>query len=117
MLFIHGMWHADWCWEGFIKYFRKMEFKAHPMNLRRHGVQHAGPARLWRAFLGTYVKDVERAASSFKRPPILVGHSLGCLLIEITMARIRPPAIVLLAPTRHEIFARSVDRFRIAHPK
>jgi alpha-beta hydrolase superfamily lysophospholipase len=116
MEFIHGMWHAGWCWTKYVTFFRSMGFNAHALNLRRHGVQHAGRARLWRPLLGTYVKDVNRAAAKFKRPPILVGHSLGCLLIEITMARIRPPAIVLLAPTRHDIFNRSVKRFRAAHP-
>lgn len=116
MEFIHGMWHGAWCWTDYVRFFRKKGFNAQALNLRSHGAQLDRTARLWRPLLGTYVKDVERAASKFSRPPILVGHSLGCLLIEITMTRIRPPAIVLLAPTRHEIFDRSVARFRKAHP-
>lgn len=118
MQFVHGMWHGGWCWNGYRKFFRDKGFHAQAMNLRCHGAEHAGSAaRLLRPFLGTYVKDVERAAAKFQRAPILVGHSLGCLLIEITMARIRPPAIVLLAPTRHDIFKRSVERFREKHPE
>lgn len=116
ILFIHGMWHASWCWDLFLEVFRAPRFEAVAMDLRDHGKGRSGPARLWRLVLGTYVNDVLREIDKLRQKPILVGHSLGCLLAEIVMAQARPPAIVLLAPTRHEIFARSVDRFRAAHP-
>lgn len=120
LLFVHGMWHAGWCWERYVRLFRQAGFNAHALNLRYHGLHYAGrrrSARLWRPLLGTYVKDLKREAARFETPPILVGHSLGCYLIEIAMADIRPPAVVLLAPTRPDIFARSVNRFRKDHPR
>jgi len=52
----------------------------------------------------------------YETTPILVGHSLGCLLIEIVLAEVPPPAAVLLAPTRHDIFRRSVWEFFKKHP-
>src|SRR5687768_3125210 len=103
-LFVHGMWHGEWCGDHFVKFFWRAGFNAHAFNLTSHGKEYAGPDRLWwPLFLGTYIKDLREKVSSFPRTPILVGHSLGCLLIEITMALLRPPAVVLLAPTRADI--------------
>jgi len=62
------------------------------------------------------VDDLKRGIAKYETTPILVGHSLGCLLIEIVLAEVRPPAVVLLAPTRHDIFRRSVGRFHCKHP-
>jgi alpha-beta hydrolase superfamily lysophospholipase len=117
MLFVRGVWHGAWCGAAFVEFFSWEGFNAQARDLCCHGLKHAGPARLWCPVLGTYAKDVLREAGGFNTPPILIGDSLGCLLIEIAMAHIRPPAIVLLAPTRHDIFARSVQRFRSAHPR
>jgi hypothetical protein len=116
LLFVHGMWHGDWCWEPFVARFRNAGFNARAFNLSFHGGPHAGTRRrLWRATLRTYLDDLRREARKFPTPPILVGHSLGCHLIEVLMAEIRPPAVILLAPTRPAIFTRSVGRFLKEH--
>lgn len=121
VLFVHGMWHADWCWELFLAWFRAAGFDPRAMNLRQHNCRQRGkPRRLNGWSLQDYVNDLKRAIAEFEAlsgtTPILVGHSLGCLLIEIVLADVRPPAVILLAPTRHDIFRRSVWRFFQKHP-
>ncbi|MGE3310349.1 MAG: alpha/beta hydrolase [Limisphaerales bacterium] len=117
ILFVHGMWHAAWCWdEHFFGYFEKRGFSPHAVNLRGHGGRLSGPRSLRWTSLTDYVDDLCDAVAHFENTPILVGHSLGCLLVEICLERIRPPAAVLLAPTRHSIFRESTVGFLQRHP-
>jgi alpha-beta hydrolase superfamily lysophospholipase len=117
ILFVHGMWHAAWCWnEHFFGYFERRGLSAHALNLRGHGGRLSGPRSLRWTSLSDYVHDLCDAVSLFRNKPVLVGHSLGCLLVEICLERIRPPAAVLLAPTRHAIFRRSTVGFLQRHP-
>ncbi|MGE3308725.1 MAG: alpha/beta hydrolase [Limisphaerales bacterium] len=117
VLFVHGMWHAAWCWELFRNLFDAAGFDSKPMNLRQHACrQGKKPRRLAWWSLEDYLSDLREAIRQCGETPILVGHSLGCLLIEILLAEFRPPAVVLLAPTRHDIFRRSVWRFFKNHP-
>lgn len=116
LLFVHGMWHADWCWDLFRAWFRDAGFDPKAMKLRQHECRRGKPHRLKWWSLQDYVDDLKREIAKYEKPPILVGHSLGCLLIEIVLADVRPPAVVLMAPTRHDIFRRSVWRFLRRHP-
>jgi len=117
VLFIHGMWHAAWCWnEHFVNHFEQRGFAPHAINLRGHGGRDPGPRSLRWTSLADYVDDVAEVIASFRETPVLVGHSLGCLLVEICLSEFRPPAAVLLAPTRHEIFRRSTMEFFQRHP-
>lgn len=117
ILFVHGMWHAAWCWnEHFLRFFDDHGYAAHALNLRGHGGRAAFPRTLRWTSLADYSQDLQHAASLFQQTPILIGHSLGCLLIEICLARVRPPAAILLAPTRHGIFRTSTLGFIQRHP-
>lgn len=86
------------------------------MDLPKHGRRRGDPTRVWCCRIRTYVASLRAKIETYRTPPILVGHSLGCLLIEIVLAYYRPPAVVLLAPTRHGIFRRSVLGFLKRHP-
>lgn len=78
ILFVHGMWHADWCWKSYVELCRARGFSVRAKKLPDHGGGRTSPARLWRQWLGTYAKDVRRAAAAFTSPPVWVGHSLAC---------------------------------------
>lgn len=116
VLFVHGMWHAGWCWERLIPWFEAAGFAPKALNLSEHQRREGEPIRIKGCSLERYVNDLRSEIATFDKTPILVGHSLGCLLIEIVMSDVRPPAVVLLAPTRHSIFRWSVVRFLLRHP-
>lgn len=107
ILFIHGMYHGWWCWsEFFVGYFKNLGFRVPRFNLYGHGnPRKPREKRKWTC-LSRYVSNVLHAVAKCKRPPILIGHSLGCFLIEMALRRTRPAAVVLLAPTRPSIFTR-----------
>jgi len=43
ILFVHGMWHAAWCWaEHFLPYFAQHGYVSHALSLRGHGGSDMG---------------------------------------------------------------------------
>ena len=43
LLFVHGTWHAAWCWdEHFLDFFADKGYRAVALSLRGHGVNRPG---------------------------------------------------------------------------
>jgi pimeloyl-ACP methyl ester carboxylesterase len=104
LLFVHGLGHAAWCWsEHWLAGAAERGYPAHALTLRGCGPE-AG--RSWRITIGDYVSDVVAAAAALPEPPVLVGHSLGGLVVQRALSRFRPAAVVLVAPMppRHGLF-------------
>ncbi len=117
VLFVHGTWHAAWCWnEHFLDYFAANGFAAYALSLRGHGASEGhGQLRLVRA--RDFVEDIARVAAALPAAPILVGHSMGGFLVQKFLERRDAPAAVLLAsvpPTgAWPMFARLVRKHPI----
>lgn len=97
ILFVHGAWHGAWCWaEHFLPYFAEHGYASHALSLRGHGASE-GRQRLRRARIADYVADVAQVARQLPLPPVLVGHSMGGLIVQKYLERYSSPAAVLLA--------------------
>ncbi|HVP98731.1 MAG TPA: alpha/beta hydrolase [Roseiarcus sp.] len=97
LLFVHGAWHGAWCWdEHFLGYFSQRGFWAHAVSLRGHG-ESEGKERLRFARLRDFVEDLEQTVDSLPATPVLIGHSLGGLVVQKYLERRRVPLAVLLA--------------------
>lgn len=97
ILFVHGAWHAAWCWdEYFLPYFAQHGYASYALSLRGHGSSQ-GEERLrwWR--IADYVADVAQVAASLPAPPIIVGHSAGGFIVQKYLETHQAPAAVLLA--------------------
>jgi len=82
ILFVHGAWHTAWCWQDtFLKYFSEKGWEVHALSLRGHG-QSEGREKLRWWSIADYIFDVEQIANSLDREPIVVGHSLGGLVVQ-----------------------------------
>ncbi|MBN2027177.1 MAG: alpha/beta fold hydrolase [Actinobacteria bacterium] len=98
ILFIHGAWHAAWCWEeNFLPYFASQGYSSHALSLSNHGGSD-GRKRLFWTGIKDYIEDVAEAAAKLEKPPVLVGHSMGGWIIQKYLERYSAPAVVLLAP-------------------
>ena len=95
LLFVHGLAHAAWCWEPWMDAVAEAGYHAVAVSLRGHG---GSGGRLRAARLGEYADDVVRTAAALPRPPVLVGHSMGGLVVQVAMGRYAAPAVVLMAP-------------------
>ncbi len=97
LLFVHGAWHGAWCWDvHFLDYFAARGFAAHAVSLRGHGGSE-GRERLRWTGLARYVEDVETVAEGLPSPPVLIGHSMGGLVVQKYLERHTAPAGILLA--------------------
>jgi len=96
-LFIHGAWHGAWCWdEHFLDFFAANGFHAVALSLRGHG-NSPTEKRLHRCSIADYLDDVNCVAESMQAAPVVIGHSLGGLIVQKYLETQAAPAGVLLA--------------------
>ncbi len=96
MLFVHGAFTGAWCWdEYFLPYFAARGHDSWAVDLRGHGAD-AEAAEL--ASLDDYVADVQLAIAQVGEPPVIVGHSMGAIVVQRAMRRAGVRAAALLAP-------------------
>jgi pimeloyl-ACP methyl ester carboxylesterase len=97
LLFVHGAWHAAWCWdEHFLDFFADNGYRALAVSLRGHG-NSPTPKPLRGCSITDYVDDVKSVAEALPTPPVLVGHSLGGLVVQTYLEAHAAPAGILLA--------------------
>jgi len=98
LLFIHGANMSGWCWnENFMPFFTELGHPCYAISLRGHG-KSGGHHNLATFSIADYVNDIERVIDELPEAPILIGHSLGGLLIQKYIETKTVPACVLLAP-------------------
>jgi pimeloyl-ACP methyl ester carboxylesterase len=98
VLFIHGAYVGAWCWEEhFLPYFAARGVDCYAMSLRGHG-RSEGRQRLAMTTLADYVDDVARVIAGLPQPPVLIGHSMGGMVVQKYLERhAEVPAAVLMA--------------------
>ena len=95
MLFVHGAYSAAWIWEYYLGLFSRHGYPAYAVSLRGHGGSEGDLANV---SFGDYVDDIEMAAKDIGPAPVLIGHSMGGLVIQHYVARGgKAAAIVALA--------------------
>jgi pimeloyl-ACP methyl ester carboxylesterase len=82
LLLVHGAWHGAWCWERAMEGFAARGFEAHAVSLRGHGGSPRPPGYA-RSTIIQYASDLRAAIAAVGPPPVVVGHSLGGLLLQL----------------------------------
>jgi pimeloyl-ACP methyl ester carboxylesterase len=113
VLFVHGLGHGSWCWEHWLDGVAAAGFPAYAVSLRGHA---GSPGRLGTARLSHYVDDVVRTALQLPRPAVLVGHSMGGLVVQRALARYAARAGVLVAPVPARPAVHAYLRLLRRHP-
>ena len=97
VLFVHGAFCGAWVWdEYFLPYFAERGYAAYAVSLRGHG-NSEGHERLHWASLEDYVQDVEQTIHQLGVQPILVGHSMGGVVVQKYLQNHVVPGAVLMA--------------------
>lgn len=101
LLFVHGAWHAAWCWdEHFMPYFAEQGYACYVLSLRGHGATpNDRPIRLTGVW--HYVADVAHVADQIAAEtgmrPAVIGHSMGGYVVQKYLETYQAPAGVLMA--------------------
>lgn len=91
-ILIHGAWHASWCWRQVVPLLEKKGHRVIAPDLPGHGDNKRDFRHMT---LATYVDFVTDLVKVQTQPVILVGHSLGGVVISQVAEHI-PECIVQL---------------------
>ena len=115
ILFVHGAWHGAWCWEKFLPYFADKGHAAYALSLRGHGNSER-PSRFSWMRITDYVDDVAHVVDQLPDKPVLVGHSMGGLVVQKYLENHSGPGAVLLAPVPLKGVLGTTLRIARRHP-
>lgn len=117
ILCVHGGYHGAWCWdEHFLPYFANAGFEAHALSLRGHG-QSDGHDNINRWRIADYVTDVATVVEQLPAMPVLIGHSLGGVVVQHYLAQRIAPAAILLASSPHQGMMKTSLKMLLRYPR
>lgn len=103
IIFIHGMFETSKSWESWIPFFEQHGYRClapdWPLHADEPAALRAGiPLGTGNLVLGDLLLTYERAIDSQSEPPILIGHSLGGLIVQVLVNRGKAEAGVAICP-------------------
>ncbi len=120
LLFVHGIVHGAWCWdEHFLPYFAQHGYHTSALSLRNHG--RSEKVSNWRWLrIKDYVNDVAQVATKIEaeygQSPIVIGHSMGGLIVQKYLEKHDAPAAILVASCPAHGVWQTMFRTIINHP-
>ncbi|MGD9619462.1 MAG: alpha/beta hydrolase [Mycolicibacterium sp.] len=116
ILFVHGAWHAAWCWdEHFLDFFAARGYRALALSLRGHGGS-ATSKPLRKLSFADYLDDIVSVTQNLPGEPIIVGHSMGGFLVQRYLQSRTSPAGILMASMPPSGYLASGLRWLKRHP-
>ena len=92
LVLVHGAWHASWCWEKIVPLLQEAGHEVVTVDLPGHGGDDTPVSEVT---LAAYAERVAAVLDEQPEPVVLVGHSMGGLVISEAAER-RPEKIRLL---------------------
>jgi len=87
LVFVHGAYVGAWCWaEYFMPWFAERGYPVYALSLRGHG-ESAGRERLHEYGLADFAEDLATAVRGLEAAPVLIGHSMGALVVQKYLER------------------------------
>ena len=116
LLFVHGSFSSAWVWDRhFLPFFAEKGYDAYTLSLRGHGASD-GRENLPFFRLSDYVDDLKQVVRSLPRPPVLIGHSMGGMVVQKFLHQQNFPGSVLMAPVPPHGLLGSVLGIAVTNP-
>lgn len=116
LLFVHGGYTHSACWlKHFIPFFQAEGYDCHALDLSGHGAG-SGQDRLDEFGLEDYAGDLAEAVATLGRPSVLIGHSMGALVVQRYLEKGTAAGMALLSPVPPSGTAGSAMRLAFANP-
>ena len=98
IVFVHGAFCGGWAFDTFRESFEAAGFETHAPNLPHHE-RGADLEQLAQTGLKEYAQSIGQYARELRAPPVLIGHSLGGLVVQLAAMQAPVAGLVLLAPS------------------
>lgn len=96
LMFVHGAYAGAWQWaDTYLPWFAEQGWDAHAMSLSGHG-ESRGHTQLDALSLENYVDDLREVVASLPLRPVLIGHSMGGMVLQKFLELEDAPAVVLM---------------------
>ena len=116
VLFVHGAYTNALGWQlNFIPYLNARGHDCFALDLSGHG-ESEGRDVLDSFRLADYADDVAQAVATLPAEPVLVGHSMGALVVQLYLARASAAGVALLAPVPPTGTGGSASRLALLQP-
>ncbi|HXE39484.1 MAG TPA: alpha/beta fold hydrolase [Azonexus sp.] len=117
LLFVHGGYSNAALWGvRFIPYFQEQGYDCYALELSGHGSRPADRAHLDDFGLDDYVADLAAAVASLPAAPVLIAHSMGCLVSQRFLEQGTARAVAFLAPVPPTGTGGTASRFALTMP-
>lgn len=98
LVFVHGGYIHGGCWDlNFLPHFSELGYHCHAIDLSGHG-KSEGREDLDSFDINHYAGDVAQVVAGLDAPPVLIGHSMGALVVQRYLERGTAAAVVMMAP-------------------
>jgi pimeloyl-ACP methyl ester carboxylesterase len=115
LVFVHGMSHGAWCWkEYFIPYFEQLGYDCLAVNLPGH--ENPGSKKAIHYSLDAYVEALANTVDSLAEDPVIIGHSMGGMILQKYLLKGRCKQAILLASVPPSGVLLPSLRVLIKHP-
>lgn len=97
IVFVHGAWHGKWCWDKYFKpNFLNQGYDVITFDLPGHDTP-GNVTGINKLSLGDYVSALVAQVQKLDAPPIVIGHSMGGLVVQKFLENNSCKKAVLLA--------------------
>ncbi|MBS1227192.1 MAG: alpha/beta hydrolase fold protein [Proteobacteria bacterium] len=98
LLFVHGGYTSSACWDvNFLPFFAQRGYPCYAVDLSGHGLS-AGRAKLDDFGIDDYAADVGQVVAGLPAAPVLIGHSMGAIVVARYLESASARAVVMMAP-------------------
>jgi pimeloyl-ACP methyl ester carboxylesterase len=80
IVFIHGAWSTSNVWNNYKTYFSEQGFNTVSPTFASHSIERDDS--LIGVSMEDYVNQIRVVLKTFKKPPIVVAHSMGCVIAQ-----------------------------------
>ncbi len=99
MILVHGTWCTCKIWGDFSEELKKLDINVYTPDLLFHNLPYEEcEKKVGNISITRYVQQVIDLADALEEKPILLGHSLGCLIVQLAAVKIQPAAMILCGP-------------------
>jgi pimeloyl-ACP methyl ester carboxylesterase len=96
IIFVHGICHGAWCWEPyFIPYFEQLGYRCIAITLPGH--EEPGSMKPIHFLLEDYLKAIVHVVDTLEEDPIIIGHSMGGMILQRYLLHGRCKKAVLMS--------------------